>query len=1200
MKKIAVLLLLLLSTSVYSFTQRVQDSLALVALYNSTGGPNWTNRTNWLSSEPISTWYGVQLLDNRVRALSLIQNNLSGIIPPEIGNLTNLYWLLLQSNLLSGTIPIEIGNLTNLSVLALEQNNLVNNIPPEIGNLTKLTALQLNRNQLSGSIPSEIGNLTNLTNLDLTTNELTGTIPSVIWNMTNLSALFLGDNSLSGIISPDIGNLINLQHLVLVSNGFTGTIPSEIGNLTKLTNLSLGGNHLSGTIPTEIWNLTNLTVLWLSGNQISGTIPSQINNLLNLNALQLNNNKLIDFPQLTLNQLDFLNLHGNCFTFEDIEPNVNIPIRIEFTYFSQDSIGLIQNVIRNIGENYTLTVTCGGVNNQYQWYKNGLLVPTATSTTYSITSLNFSDAGSYTCAVTNTVATGLTINSRPINLSVVDNGRAQDSLALVALYNSTGGANWTNKTNWLSSQPISTWFGITMIDNRVGDILLHSNNLTGTIPIEFWNLTALQYLNFNSNQLSGNISPEIGNLTNLKVIELGWNKLSGSIPLEVWGIINLRRLCLSNNQLSGTIPTEIGNLVNLEVLLLGWNAFSGTILTKIVKLTKLIHEDFSNNLFSGIIPKEIGNMTKLQDLNLQSNQFTGTIPQEIGNMVSLKAINLSTNHFTGTIPSEIWHLTNLEMLLLCVNQFYGIISPEIGNLINLEGLYLQYNLFSGTIPKEIGSLINLKWELSLNDNQLIGTIPAEINNLIKLTRLGLNNNKFDEFPTITLGFLDYLTIENNSFTFEDIESNIGVPKQYIIYSPQDSIGKKQNVNQRINKSYTFTVTCGGAHNQYQWYKNNVVIPLATHTTFKIPKLKQSDAGSYTCNVTNTVATGLTINSRPINLTVTLNGRAKDSLALVTIYNTLHGETWTNNTNWLSSEPISAWYGVTVGSNTGGKGELYDTTSVVSLNLSGNNLNGQIPEAIGDMIALQTLKLVDNHISGSVPIEINNITSLQTLELSKNKLDELPTLTLTLLDTLLIDNNQFSFEDILPNLSIAAKGFTYYSQDSIGIKKDTICNLNSSIKFTTNDSSSNNIYQWYKYGVSIPNANGNTYLKSNLLHSDAGSYTCTITNTSVPGLTIYQRPVKLLVSTITDVDEINSPGFKVYPNPTGGIIYIETSRNFSSDTKIEVIDIYGKIVSLKDWMEGIKQELNLMHLSKGMYFLRVQNKNSRYFQKVVIR
>ena len=60
-----------------------------MALYNAMDGPNWTNNTNWLSNNDISTWHGVTVSNGKVTDLDLSANNLTGMIPTELGNLTN-------------------------------------------------------------------------------------------------------------------------------------------------------------------------------------------------------------------------------------------------------------------------------------------------------------------------------------------------------------------------------------------------------------------------------------------------------------------------------------------------------------------------------------------------------------------------------------------------------------------------------------------------------------------------------------------------------------------------------------------------------------------------------------------------------------------------------------------------------------------------------------------------------------------------------------------------------------------------------------------------------------------------------------------------------------------------------------------------------------------------------------------------------
>ena len=76
--------------------------------------------------------------------------------------------------------------------LDLSNSGLTGEIPPEIDNLTNLTELKLSNNQLTGYIPSQLGNLTNLTNFYLNDNQLTGQIPESIcdlnidWSNNNL------------------------------------------------------------------------------------------------------------------------------------------------------------------------------------------------------------------------------------------------------------------------------------------------------------------------------------------------------------------------------------------------------------------------------------------------------------------------------------------------------------------------------------------------------------------------------------------------------------------------------------------------------------------------------------------------------------------------------------------------------------------------------------------------------------------------------------------------------------------------------------------------------------------------------------------------------------------------------------------------------------------------------------------------------
>ena len=193
------------------------DSLALVALYNATDGPNWSYSYNWLTG-PVATWYGVTVSDLRVRELNLLGNNLAGPLPPEIGALTALKYLILQDNEIPGPLPPELGQLVALVDLDLEGNILTGPIPPELGQLTNLEYLnfqtvdawtQESWNELSGSIPPELGSLTNLKELLLDSNPLTGPIPLSFTNLKNLDYFSTVLVPVCNPEDPDFQNWVN-------------------------------------------------------------------------------------------------------------------------------------------------------------------------------------------------------------------------------------------------------------------------------------------------------------------------------------------------------------------------------------------------------------------------------------------------------------------------------------------------------------------------------------------------------------------------------------------------------------------------------------------------------------------------------------------------------------------------------------------------------------------------------------------------------------------------------------------------------------------------------------------------------------------------------------------------------------------------------------------------------------------------------
>ena len=190
---------------------------------------------------------------------------------------------------LSGEIPSEIGNLTDLSILDLSNNHLTNEIPSEIGNLSNLTLLNLSNNRelhdwyypsqcLSGDIPQELFlNLTELTDLDLSKNCFLGEeIPSSIISLQNLTTLNLSDSGFGGQIPFELSLLENLKTLNLSNENsllwewggqpFYGWIDFIFS--IDLESLDLSGNEFYDVIIPDDYFINSSLIVIFSYNSI--------------------------------------------------------------------------------------------------------------------------------------------------------------------------------------------------------------------------------------------------------------------------------------------------------------------------------------------------------------------------------------------------------------------------------------------------------------------------------------------------------------------------------------------------------------------------------------------------------------------------------------------------------------------------------------------------------------------------------------------------------------------------------------------------------------------------------------------------------------------------------------------------------------------------------------------------------------------
>jgi hypothetical protein len=250
-----------------------------------------------------------------------------------------------------------------------------------------------------------------------------------------------------------------------------------------------------------------------------------------------------------------------------------------------------------------------------------------------------------------------------------------DSITLVTLYNTTAGAaSWTAKWN-IQGVSMGHWEGVKVENGRVVELVLPSNNLTGTLPVGLGNLTQLRYLDLSGNNLTGALPAGLGNLAELYYLDLSANQLSGAIP-DLSALANLVVLDLSENALT-TLPALNSSLPALEYLAVSDNQLAGALPESWGAYTRLIYVDASKNELTGSIPAEWSALTKLQVFYLYKNKLSDSIPDYVSTFTGLESLALNHNDFTKAIPAGLGNLPKLEELWLAQNRLTGAIPASL-------------------------------------------------------------------------------------------------------------------------------------------------------------------------------------------------------------------------------------------------------------------------------------------------------------------------------------------------------------------------------------------------------------------------------------------------------------------------------------------------------------------------------------------
>ncbi|GER40924.1 receptor-like protein [Striga asiatica] len=575
------------------------------------------------------------------------------------------------------------------------------------------------------------------------------------------------------------------------------------------------------------------------------------------------------------------------------------------------------------------------------------------------------------------------------------------------------------------------------------DLSWNYNSLSyAIIPLWVFQLSNLIYLDMSSNLFEGQI-PTMSNTTKLQKIDLSNNKLNSSIPEWLYSCKHLQYLDLSFNQLSGKIPREIANLCNIQTLNLFYNNLGGEIWDSFGNMSdcflgSLKSLNLSLNHFSGHLPPQFGEFRSLRSLHLFGNSLSGVIPNEIGNLLSLEWLELGSNKLTGVVTeTHFANLSNLKVLDASGNQLSLKVSPNWIPPFKLESLSLgSWDLGTDSrIPswletqKESISSLDLSWTgvygnvpswlwsldiLDLSHNQLDGNIPVTSCSFLDsssnkfsgpLPRIGKNAFHLNLSNNLLSGDLSQLICNTtpNAMQFLYLEGN------HLSGELPDCFMKWQSLialNLGNNKLFGKIPNSIGFLNWLEaltLHSNNFSghLPSSLQNCANLVKIDFSD-NNLGGDIPKWIDTRFNKLRFLILRSNNFSGEITPSICQLTSlqnlylsHNGLSGRmpTCLNNLTALTEEGISdtvadiSTYKERASIATKGRELTYGSTLFLfkNIDLSMNNLSGDIPMEITSLVELRSLNLSRNHLTGSIPDNIGNMKQLESLDFSMNSL-----------------------------------------------------------------------------------------------------------------------------------------------------------------------------------------------------------------------
>ncbi|XP_020228511.1 probable LRR receptor-like serine/threonine-protein kinase At1g74360 [Cajanus cajan] len=557
------------------------------------------------------------------------------------------------------------------------------------------------------------------------------------------------------------------------------------------------------------------------------------------------------------------------------------------------------------------------------------------------------------------------------------------------------------------------------------------NSLSGVIPEDLRRSHKLVYLNLSHNTLEGELN--LKGLAQLQTLDLSVNRFVGGLGVSFPAICeNLVTLNISDNHLSGEVGGFFDQCLRLQYLDLSTNHLSGALWSGFSRLREFsVSENFlhgvvspqafprncslekldlSVNEFVGEAPKEVANCKNLVVLNLSSNKFSGDVPSEIGSISVLESLFLGNNTFSRDIPEALLNLTNLFILDLSRNGFGGEVQKIFGKfkqvkflllhsnsytgglntsgiftLTNLSRLELSSNNFSGPLPVEISHMSRLTF-LTLTNNQFTGPVPSELGKLTYLVALELAFNNFSGSIPPSLGNLTsllWLNLANNSLTGEIplelgncsslLWLNLANNKLSGKFPPElTRIGRDATATFESNKKSIGQVVAGNSEcsSMKRW------IP-ADYPPFSFVNtiLTRKNCRALWNRLLKGYGIFPTCESEPSSRSSHISGYVQLT------GNQLSGDIPSEIATMVNFSMLH------LGDNkfTGKFPPQMVTLPLVVLNMTRNNFSGEIPNEIGSMKCLENLDLSWNNFSGAFPISLAHLDALSRFNISYNPL-----------------------------------------------------------------------------------------------------------------------------------------------------------------------------------------------------------------------